>query len=190
MLIRWLVQFMRRACHRSLPWHDSAGCLARSAGFTLLELLVVLALIAIATAGVTASLPDADHTALRQESERLIATLEAARVRSRSTGIGAKMVMVEKGFLLLETGQKVTEERKQQARPWLNPKTRAHGSNPIVLGPEPMLPRQHITLLLGERSITLATDGMQPFDVQSSDVQPSDTQADGSSAAQPAQGGG
>lgn len=135
-------------------------------GFTLLELLVVMALIGIATATMSAALPDANHTALQQEAERLIATLEGARVKSRSVGIGAKMVMVDGGYLLLDTDKEVTDEMKKQAKPWLRKETRTYGSNPIVLGPDPMLPRQSITLQLGERSVTIASNGLEPFDVQ------------------------
>ena len=58
-----------------------------SRGFTLLELLVVVAIIAIATAGVSFALRDSEATQLEREAQRLAALLESARAQSRSSGV-------------------------------------------------------------------------------------------------------
>jgi prepilin-type N-terminal cleavage/methylation domain-containing protein len=50
--------------------------LALPQGFTLLELLVVVALIAVATAGVSLSLRDSAQSALQRDAERLAVLLE------------------------------------------------------------------------------------------------------------------
>jgi len=50
-------------------------------GFTLLELLVVIALIAIATAGASLALRDSADSALDRDAQRLAALLETARPR-------------------------------------------------------------------------------------------------------------
>ena len=55
-------------------------------GFTLLELLVVVALIAIATAGVSLSLRDSADSALERDATRLAALLETARAQARASG--------------------------------------------------------------------------------------------------------
>jgi general secretion pathway protein H len=55
----------------------------RQRGLTLLELLVVLAIIAISSAGVALAMRDNSQTQLEREAQRLIAKLEAARVQSR-----------------------------------------------------------------------------------------------------------
>ena len=56
-------------------------------GFTLLELLVVISIMAIATAGVGLALRDSGQTQLEREGERLAALLDSARARSRASGV-------------------------------------------------------------------------------------------------------
>ncbi|MBP6357465.1 MAG: prepilin-type N-terminal cleavage/methylation domain-containing protein, partial [Burkholderiaceae bacterium] len=51
------------------------ACQRRSTGFTLLELLVVVAIIAIGTAGVSLALRDASASSLEREAQRLAALL-------------------------------------------------------------------------------------------------------------------
>src|SRR5690606_20949925 len=59
-------------------------------GFTLLELIVVIAIIALATAGVGFALRDTGQATLEREAERLTALLEAARAQSRASGIAVR----------------------------------------------------------------------------------------------------
>ena len=54
-------------------------------GFTLLELLVVVAIIAIASAGVSFAIRDSGATQLEREATRLAALLESGRGRKRSS---------------------------------------------------------------------------------------------------------
>jgi len=54
-------------------------------GFTLLELLVVIALIAIATAGASLALRDSADSALDRDAQRLAALLETARAQARAS---------------------------------------------------------------------------------------------------------
>ena len=60
---------------------------ARSRGFTLIELMVVMALIAVAVGVVTLSLRDPAAAQLDREAVRLAALLESARWQSRSAGV-------------------------------------------------------------------------------------------------------
>lgn len=134
-------------------------------GFTLLELLVVVSLVALATAGVGLALPDPAATQLEREAQRVTALLEAGRAQARSTGVAVIWQTDAQGFVL-----------DGQHRTWLTPGTQARVTSPtpantrnggnttrLVLGPEPLMAAQELQLRLGERSVWLDTDGLRPF---------------------------
>ena len=71
---------------------------AGNSGFTLLELLVVVAIMALATAGVGLSLRDSSQTQLEREAQRLSALLESARAQSRMTANPVRWTTTPTGF--------------------------------------------------------------------------------------------
>ncbi len=139
-----------------------AGSTIFSHGFTLLELLVVISIMAIATAGVGLALRDSGDTQLEREGERLAALLESARARSRASGVPVRWQAVQGGFRF--------DGLPKDALPtaWLEPTTGARGAAVLVLGPEPLIGPQQVTLAQSnhpERSLRVATDGLRPFAV-------------------------
>lgn len=142
-----------------------------AAGFTLLELLVVLSIVALATAGVGLALRDPDATALEREAERLAAILEKGRSQSRATGLPVRWQSDAQGYVLLTP---IGNEEKPlgQATPWLNPSIAVTSSKPVLLGPEPIIAAQAISLRLQERTLVLATDGLKPFTLQTDAATP------------------
>ena len=134
----------------------------RSAGFTLLELLVVVAIIAVASVGVSFALRDAGGATLEREGQRLSALLESARARSRMSGQPVRWVADAEGFRF--------EGLSGDALPrnWLDADTRVAGRGVLVLGPEPVIGRQEVVLASAahpDRTLRIATDGVRPFAV-------------------------
>lgn len=125
----------------------------RQLGFTLLELLVVVSIVALATAGVSLSLRDASATQLEREAQRLVALLESGRANARTLGVPIVWQAGPRGF-----------ELAGEFRPWLAEGTVA-GPTRVALGPEPMMAPQHISLRLQGRTLWLNTDGLRPFTV-------------------------
>jgi general secretion pathway protein H len=156
-------------------------------GFTLLELLVVLTIIAIGTAGVTFAFRDSEATLLEREAERLSVILETARVQSRSSGVALAWVALPQGFVVLpESVLNAARELQVDAAsvsPWLSNAMRVQvmsqvsaqsqstgaqrSTNRLLLGAEPMISPSSVVLSLGERQLRVATDGLRPFTVQS-----------------------
>lgn len=135
---------------------------ARRAGFTLLELLVVVSIIAVATAGVAFAMRDSGDAALDREARRLSALLESARARSRLSGQPVRWVATEQGFRF----EGVPRDALPHA--WLDADTRVAGRGVLVLGPEPVIGPQAVVLTSSnhpERSVRIATDGLRPFTV-------------------------
>ena len=62
------------------------------AGFTLVELLVVVALIAITSATISLALRDPAELQLQREAQRLAALLETARAESRASGLSVHWI--------------------------------------------------------------------------------------------------
>lgn len=135
-------------------------------GFTLIELMVVVALIAVASAVASLALRDPAATRLDQEGARLVALLEAARTEARSAGltvVWAPLVDADgiAGFRFV--GLPPSPDRPSR---WLAQGVTAEvasASRTVVLGPEPLIGRQLIVLHLDEQSLRLETDGLGPF---------------------------
>jgi general secretion pathway protein H len=139
----------------------------RAAGFTLLELLVVVAIIAFATAGVSFALRDASAAQLEREALRLAALLESARAQSRSSGMPVRWQATEQGFRF--------EGLSPQALPdhWLSQDTQVANPTVLVLGPEPIIGPQSVTLQSAaqpQHSLRIATDGLRPFALADEDT--------------------
>jgi general secretion pathway protein H len=145
-------------------------------GFTLLELLVVVALIALATAGVGLSLRDAAQSALERDADRLASLLESARAQARASGVAVQWRPTATGF--------VFEGLPRSTLPtqWLANTTSATVTTPVVLGPEPLIGPQAVALsqwrssnnsdVTEPRTLWVVTDGLRPFQVQRSAAAP------------------
>lgn len=144
----------------------------RTGGFTLLELLVVMAVIAVGVSLVVLTLPDSEAARLDEEGARLTVLLESARAESRTSGIPVRWVPRGAGDEWVDSQGQPVHFRfvglpRALALPsrWLDARVSAQvvGGPQIVLGPEAILPAQRVVLSLGERRLELASDGLGPF---------------------------
>jgi general secretion pathway protein H len=137
-------------------------------GFTLLELLVVIALIAVATAGVSLSLRDSADSALQRDAQRLAALLETGRAQARASSLAVVWRAQAQG-----TGQSfVFEGLPPPGLPqnWLTDSTRVSSGSSLTLGPEPLIGPQGVALSSLQapgQTLWVITDGLRPFQVQS-----------------------
>lgn len=141
--------------------HKSSG----TRGFTLLELLLVIAIVAIASAGAALAMRDSAHAGLETQAQRLAALLESGRAQSRASGMVVRWNTTTKGFAL---------DGEEQV--WQLAGMQAYSEQVVLLGPEPVIGPQSVTLWLTEqadRRLRVATDGIRPFEV--SDVLPQAT---------------
>lgn len=140
----------------------------RPRGFTLLELLLVVAIVGVAAAGVAFALRDAAQSQLDQEAQRLAALLESARAQSRASGRPVRWHSTAQGFVF--EGLPPVKDAPALPTRWQTAGTQAQSEN-VLLGPDPLLAPQAVRLWKQdrpERSLWVATDGVRPFAVRSS----------------------
>lgn len=137
-----------------------------SSGFTLLELLVVVAMIALTVSISSLALPDPASTRLEREAARLVAILESARMQARSGALTVMWVPQARGddadYQFLGLPPVLMPPLR-----WLTPEVRAEvvGAKSIVLGPEPVIGAQSLVLILDGRQLVIGTDGLGAFQV-------------------------
>jgi general secretion pathway protein H len=172
-----------KALHGSARAAQARHAWQRSAGFTLIELLVVIAIIAIGTAAVSLSLRDSAQTVLERDAERLAALFESARARSRASGMPvqwhpgtaqnkeslaatdvANVANVPDG----KVSAFVFEGLPPHVLPtqWLSPNIFVAPDTWVVLGPDPIIGPQSVTLQMNDLQISISTDGLKPFAVK------------------------
>jgi general secretion pathway protein H len=136
-----------------------------AAGFTLLELMVVVLIVAVATGMVSVALRDRSQSQLETEGARLSALLETARTQSRIIGTDVSWQPLSTGGF--EFDGLPPAVLKDLPRAWLQGDTTATivGAKAIKLGPEPLLPAQRVVLHLGDRELAVGTDGLAPFQI-------------------------
>lgn len=146
-----------------------ASARAQVRGFTLVELLIVVALIAIASGVASLALRDPDAARLEREAQRLAALLEAARQESRAAGVPVlwepRSPQPGEHFRFVGLPASLAYPTR-----WLDegPSAEIIGGRALMLGPEPMIGPQRTVLRLEGRSVVLATDGLGPFAIESS----------------------
>lgn len=134
-------------------------------GFTLLELMVVLVIIGICTAGIGLGLGSLLDPArqLRQEAERLAQRLQVARDEARIDGRPLRWQSDDKGyrFSRREGGRWVTVERDDLLRPqqWQAAGIAVVPASAIELSPEWIGTAWELGLSLEGRTLRLRDDG-------------------------------
>lgn len=147
-----------------------------SAGFTLLELVVVVAIIALASAGVALTLRDSTASDLERDAQRLAAVLESGRAQSRMQGTPVLWRSTPGGFALDGLNPPLPPQAWLSAdttvvavlrKPGDTPKPTLDSAPPALsLGPEPVLEAQAVVLAARNQTsvrLQLATDGLRPF---------------------------
>jgi len=148
--------------------------MSRSRGFTLLELLIVVVIVALATTLVALSIPSNSGRALSRDAERLAALLEAARAQSRAAGVPVTWRLTANGFAFDGLPTSTVDGHAPLPDHWLDANTQATlltpGGAPLVLGPDPVIGPQAVLLHpagQGAPQLRVATDGLRPFTVES-----------------------
>ncbi len=136
----------------------------RLGGFTLLELMVVVAIIAITAAVATLALPSPASYRLEREGARLIALLESARAEARAGGMTV---------LWIPQGNTNDQDYQFMGLPaaampsltWMEREVKAQvvGGRSVVLGPEPVIGAQRVVLSLDDQQMVIGTDGLSSF---------------------------
>ena len=136
------------------------------AGFTLIEMIVVLALVALVSGLVALGVRPSPQHQLSREGERLALWLEFVRTQSRSQGDWVQVQVDRSGAQALGARPDAVGTGRLN---WLYTDTSPMTAVTLILGPEPVLPPQHVLLLstADDRArVRVGTGGLGPWTAQ------------------------
>jgi len=137
----------------------------RARGFTLLELLVAIAIIGLGTAAVALSLRGGESRQMQEEGARLGALFRIAQDEARVSGRTLVWEADLEGYrfrpVAPEPGAGAREWRDEhlRARTWPFAVSRVEGAR-VVFGREPMLEPATVRIATAERELRLALDAL------------------------------
>lgn len=133
-------------------------------GFTLIELMLVLLVLALSSSLVVMSTRDTPQQTLEREADRLVNVLEAARAQARSNSTALLWQSDTQGYVV----RALTDpEPLLQVHTWYSPGTRSEPST-WVISAEPVQSAVRLTLLIDNapsQPLSIATDGVASFQV-------------------------
>lgn len=160
--------------------HDRRASSA-TGGFTLIEVLVVMAIVAVAAGLVSLALRDGERDRLERDAVRLAALFEMARAESRATSWPVVWAPVRESVDAAVVRFRFVGATEASTRPgtgglaadrFLDSEVRVGivsagtAAAGIRLGPEAILPPQRVVLALGELALEVTSDGIEPFAVR------------------------
>ena len=147
--------------------------LPRTGGFTLIEVLVVVTIIALLVSLVAVKLAPDARQSLGDEGAQLAALLTHARHEAIATGAPLAWQRTEVGYQFLQRGpdrkwQPIADDASLRARTLPTgvsfasietPATASRGSQTVILLPTGIADPFRITLMLGEHRVRVTSDG-------------------------------
>ena len=137
-------------------------------GWTLLELLVVLGILAMVLGMVVQSVPPSEQRRLQREAATLLAHLEAARATSLTQGHPLWLLPTANGWELRTSpsGPNVLHRHVWDAPSlqllMLTPQT----AEAMRIGPDPVMPQYELQMRMGERTLVLHNPTVAGFEVR------------------------
>lgn len=129
----------------------------RPRGFTLLELLVVMAILGIVAGAVSLSVAPLESRRIEEESQRLAALFRLAQDESRVSGRIVTWQADVTGYRFAIDGRIPGRDEALRPRAWPFP-VRAVEAPAVQFGREPLLEPARIRVATGSREIVLVLD--------------------------------
>lgn len=143
------------ARHRR-PWQTSRPSAKVTPGFTLIELVLVIAILGVVAGTISLAIAPSEHRKVATELDRLASLFRLAQDEARISGQEVTWHADERGYRFLDaSGAPLvrTPDDPLRARVW-GLDIRAVTAPQVVFGREPLLQPAHIALATSSRTVT------------------------------------